>query len=227
MLYLCFCENFNFIPMAKYIKQEMPDIQGKGENKSYYRMQTVGKLSMEEFVRNVAKPGSGLSEGEVLHVLSETVRELAYSLANGYTVSIEGLGHFSTSLQVKQDKEMDSIDGPEPKRNAQSIEVGNVNFRVDKQLVHSVNGFCRLERGKVNRLLKSPFEKQKRLEKALLLIKQQGFIRVAEYKDLVHISHTSASRELREFAADPKNKLTHTGRGPSKVYVMESDIDSE
>ena len=46
MLYLCFHYNLNFFSMAKYIKQEMINLQGKGENKSYYKMQTKIKVQL-------------------------------------------------------------------------------------------------------------------------------------------------------------------------------------
>ena len=49
--------------MAKYIKQEMPDIAGKGENAVYYRMQTERNIGAAEFIEEVAGIGTGLSEG--------------------------------------------------------------------------------------------------------------------------------------------------------------------
>ena len=54
--------------MAKYIKQEMPDIAGKGENAVYYRMQTERNIGAAEFIEEVAGIGTGLSEGAVTHV---------------------------------------------------------------------------------------------------------------------------------------------------------------
>lgn len=47
-------------------------------------------------------------------------------------------------LGVKKDKEMDTIDGDGPKRNAKSIEVKNVRYVSDKDLVNGVNLRCKI-----------------------------------------------------------------------------------
>ena len=109
--------------MAKYIKQEMPDIAGKGENAVYYRMQTERNIGAAEFVEKVAGLGTGLSEGAVTHVLEQMTQTLARLLADGHTVTIGGLGTFRTSVGVVEGKEQDTFGTDEPKRNAQSIEV--------------------------------------------------------------------------------------------------------
>lgn len=55
--------------MAEYIKQEMNDLDGSGKKRTFYRMKTYQRINMREFVSELAQPGSGLSEGSVLHVL--------------------------------------------------------------------------------------------------------------------------------------------------------------
>ena len=55
--------------MVKYIKQEMPDMTGKGETRAYYRIRSVGNIDTREFIRLVSQAGGGLSEGSVSHVL--------------------------------------------------------------------------------------------------------------------------------------------------------------
>ena len=54
--------------MAEYIKQEMSDLDGSGEQRVFYRMKTYHNINAREFVSKLARPGSGLSEGNVLHV---------------------------------------------------------------------------------------------------------------------------------------------------------------
>ena len=65
--------------MAKYIKQEMPDIAGKGEHQVYYRMQTERNIGAAEFVEEVTGLGTGLSEGAVTHVLEQMVQTRHWS----------------------------------------------------------------------------------------------------------------------------------------------------
>ena len=79
--------NINFIQtiMAEYIKQEMSDLDGSGEQRVFYRMKTYHNINAREFVSKLARPGSGLSEGNVLHVLTTLADELAYYMAQGYS----------------------------------------------------------------------------------------------------------------------------------------------
>ena len=39
--------------MAKYIKQEMNDLSGKGEEKVYYRLQTERNISFNELTHQI------------------------------------------------------------------------------------------------------------------------------------------------------------------------------
>ena len=69
--------------MAEYIKQEMSDLDGSGEQRVFYRMKTYHNINAREFVSKLARPGSGLSEGNVLHVLTTLADELAHYMAQG------------------------------------------------------------------------------------------------------------------------------------------------
>lgn len=84
--------------MAEYIKQEMNDLDGSGKKRTFYRMKTYQRINMREFVSELAQPGSGLSEGSVLHVLSNMAEKLAYYMGQGYTVTIDGVGTFKPTL---------------------------------------------------------------------------------------------------------------------------------
>ena len=205
--------------MAKYIKQEMPDIAGKGEHQVYYRMQTERNIGAAEFVEEVAGLGTGLSEGAVTHVLEQMVQTMARLLADGHTVTIEGLGTFRTAIGVMEGKEQDTFDADEPKRNAQSIEVKGVNFRADKALVKDIRVQCRLERGKESRLHRSPYTREERLARALAVIEEHTVLRVPDYVRLTGLSRTTASLELRELCQDPASGIRSIGQRASKVYI--------
>ena len=88
--------------MAEYIKQEMSELDGSGDQRVFYRMLTYQNINAREFVSKLARPGSGLSEGNVLHVLTTLADELAYYMAQGYSVSIDGVGTFKPTLAKKQ-----------------------------------------------------------------------------------------------------------------------------
>ena len=205
--------------MAKYIKQEMPDIAGKGENAVYYRMQTERNIDAAEFIEEVAGIGTGLSEGAVTHVLGQLTHTLARLLADGHTVTVGGLGTFRATLGVMEGKEQDSFDTDEPKRNAQSIEVKGVNYRADKALVKDIRVQCRLERGKESRLHRSPYSREERLARALAFIEEHTVMRVMDYVKLTGLSRTTASLELRELCQDPTSGIRSMGQKASKVYI--------
>ena len=210
--------------MAKYIKQEMPDIAGKGENAVYYRMQTERNIGAAEFVEKVAGLGTGLSEGAVAHVLEQMTQTLARLLADGHTVTIGGLGTFRTSVGVVEGKEQDSFDTTdEPKRNAQSIEVKGVTYRADKALVKDIRVQCQLERGKESRLHRSPYTREERLARALVFIEEHTVMRVMDYVRLTGLSRTTASLELRELCQDPASGIRSSGQKAGKVYVRRGE----
>ena len=205
--------------MAKYIKQEMPDIAGKGENAVYYRMQAERNIGAAEFVEKVAGIGTGLSEGEVVHVLEQMTHTLARLLSDGHTVTIGGLGTFRATVGVKEGKEQDVFETDAARRNAQSIEVKGVNYRSDKALVKDISAQCQLERGKESRLHRSPYSREERLTRALAFIEEHTVMRVADYVKLTGLSRTTASIELRELCKEPDSGIRSTGQRAGKVYI--------
>ncbi len=212
--------------MARYIKQEMPDLQGTGETKCYYRLEKRRNLSSKEFLQRAAAHGI-LDEGILEHALSKIAEQLVEDLAEGYTVTLEGIGTFQATLGVKKDKEMDTIDGDEPKRNAKSIEVKNVRYVSDKELVKEVNRHCKLSRAGVRRVNNSPYTKEQRLKLAqdYLADATHPFMRVSDYVELTGLPRSTATKELRMFAKDSSTGIDTDGRRTAKVYVKRIDAE--
>lgn len=206
--------------MARYIKQEMPDLQGTGEAKCYYRLEKRQNLSTKEFLKRAGAHGI-LDDGILKHALSKIAEQLVEELAEGNTVTLDGIGTFQATLGVKKNKEMDTIDGDETKRNAKSIEVKNVRYVSDKDLVSDVNRRCELSRAGIRRVNNSPYTKEQRLKLAqdYLADPSHPFMRVADYAELTDLPRSSATKELRTFAEDPSNGIDTSGRRTAKVYV--------
>lgn len=183
--------------MARYIKQEMPDLQGTGETKCYYRLEKRQNLSTKEFLKRAGAHGI-LDEGILKHALSKIAEQLVEELADGNTVTLDGIGTFQATLGVKKNKEMDTIDGDEIKRNAKSIEVNN-----------------------------SPYTKEQRLKlvQDYLADPAHPFMRVADYAELTELPRSSATKELRTFAEDHSNGIATDGRGTAKVYVKRKEVE--
>ena len=205
--------------MAKYIKQEMPNMNGTDEPQVYYRLKTDRNISSKEFVRRISRNGSAADRGEIEGILIRIADGLAELLGNGYSVTLNGIGTFKASLGLKEDKEMDSFDGKDTKRNARSLQLTNINLRADKTLVEEANRRCKLERAGESRLRQSPYSKEQRLQLALEYLEKNGAMHIADYMELTGLSRTTATLELKAFRQDPSSSITFVGRGSSKVYV--------
>lgn len=207
------------VNMAKYIKQELPDLHKTGEKKAYYRLKTERNIDFQQFVEHISSHNSGISRGEALRVLMHATDALAELLAQGYSVTIDELGTFKATIGLEEDKEMDSFESGTSRRNARSLRLNGVNFQVDKKMVANANMRCKLTRAGVSRLRRSSLTKEERLQKALAYLEENGAMRVRHYMALTGLSHTVAARELCEFEHDAASGIASMGRLAGKVYI--------
>ena len=205
--------------MAKYIKQEVPDMKKTGEQKVFYRMKVERNIDFQEFIQQVCSHHKGITRGEALRVLVSASETLAELLGEGYSVTLDDWGTFKATIGLEEGKEMDTLDGDETKRNARSLHLNGVNFQVDKKLVRNARRRCKSERAGVVRVNRSPYTKEERLQKALEYLNSHGAMKVKHYQELTGLSQTIAARELREFANDSSSGITSIGRFAGKVYV--------
>ena len=205
--------------MAKYIKQEMIDLSGKGEEKVYYRLQTERNIDFKELTQQIEEHHNLMNRGLVKSVMAYMVDEMAELIGKGYSVTIDGLGTFRASIGLEEDKEMDTFDGDDTKRNARSLRLTGINYRTDKELIKKANRHCKLERAGESRLHHTPYSKEERLKLAHQYLEEHGVIRVVEYMELTGLSRTKATLELKEFRQDTSSGITFVGRGSAKVYV--------
>ena len=210
--------------MAQYIKQEMPNLNGTEEPQVYYRLKTNRNISSKEFVKHISRNDSAADRGEIEGVLIRIADGLAELLGNGYSVTLDGVGTFKAGLGLKRDKEMDSFEEDETKRNARSLQLTSINYRADKTLVREANRRCKLERYGESRLRKSPYTKEQRLQLALEFLDKNSAMRIGDYMKLTGLSRTTATTELKAFRQDPASGITFVGRGSQKVYVKASEV---
>ena len=198
----------------------MPDIRGTGEKKAYYKLKTWRKLDSDEFIKRCSSIHRAYGKSVIEGVVMAICEHLAYEIANGYSVKIDGLGTFNAKLGVREDKQMESFEEGTTKRNALSIEVKGVSFRADKNLVSEIDRNCDLERGGEERLRKPKSTLEQRTEKARQFLKKNTYMHVDEYASLTGLSYSTASRELRKIAADPTSGIISQGRKSSKLYLL-------
>lgn len=100
--------------MAKYIKQEVPDLHKTGEQKVFYRLKTERNVDFDEFVRKLCAYHSGITRGDALRVLIAASETLAELLGEGCSVSLDEWGTFKATIGLEPDKEMDTIEEMNP-----------------------------------------------------------------------------------------------------------------
>ena len=205
--------------MAKYIKQEVPDMKKTGEQKVFYRMKVERNIDFQEFIRNVCSHHKGITRGEALRVLVSASETLAELLGKGYSVTLDDWGTFKATIGLEEGKEVDTLDGDESKRNARSLHLNGVNFQADKKLVRNARRRCKLERAGVVRVNRSPYTKEERLQKALEYLEENKVLKVGQYMELTGLAHTTAANELRTFSRDGSSGIISVGRRPAVVYV--------
>lgn len=203
---------------AKYIKKEVPDLNGTGQTQAYYKMQLTPK-TYEQFVKQCAREGH-TDESIILGVLSLVSEKLALNMAEGFSVKIDGIGTFNAKLGMRDDVLQDAFEEGERSHNAKSIMVTGVSYRADNDLIRNTSRKCVLERGGVSRIRKSQFTLEERIQKAREFLEKNLFMRVPDYQQLTGLSRTAASMELRQLALNPDSGITSKGEKSQKYYVL-------
>lgn len=201
--------------MAKYIMQDLPDMDGKKSGKKYPRMLIEHQISLRELARTMAQ-NTTFSEGEVLAVVDMLADEIARRIADGYSVKVDRLGAFSAKLGLKEGVEEEVEGGSQ--RNASSIEITNVHFRPDKGLLDQANRHCDLQRGRSAKYNKPNMHREERLRLVADFLKRNAALTLDDYCALARLSRSTASRELRQFADE--GLLESIGGRTHSAYIL-------
>lgn len=207
---------------AKYIKQEISDLNGTGRTQAYYKMK-LRPLTNDQFVA-ICADGSPLDESTIQSVLTRVSDRLSLYMAEGFSVKLDGLGTFHAKLGMRSDMLQDAFEEGEPGHNASAIRVTGVSYRADNDLIRETNLRCTLEKGGVSQLRKCQFTLEERIQKAKDFLAKHMFMRVPDYVQLTGLSRTSASMELRKLAANPSSGITSRGRRSQKYYVLRENV---
>ncbi|MBR2154333.1 MAG: hypothetical protein IJ901_06930 [Bacteroidaceae bacterium] len=207
--------------MVEFYKQEI-NLPGT-ENQCYYRVRNYDNIGMERLLDYLDSANNGVSRSMAQGTIIALAGAIQRFLCLGHSVTVDGLGTFSISLKVKENKEMETMSDDEKRLNAQSVEVGSINFRPSQSFLADVNKHIKLQRAETNKISRSPYSKEERLQRALDFLTSHPYLTVNDYRQLTGLAHTSATIELRELAADPTSGLACQGRGSHKVYVTKAN----
>ena len=90
--------------MAKYIMRELPEQFGSGKRRHAPRLLVEGTVTLGQLAERIAR-GTTFASAEIEGIVALLVDELSGSLAEGYSVRIEGLGAFTAKLAYRRDIE--------------------------------------------------------------------------------------------------------------------------
>ncbi len=195
--------------------QEMVDVRGDGKRTTFPKMVIEDQVELRRLAQEIAD-GTTFGVGEVEGIICTLIDRMAMYMAWGYSVRVNGMGVFTPSLELKPGAEREEENGT--KRNAASIRVGGVNFRVDRDLVSQVDRACHLERAKRPRYTSPSTGSNERLALAEQHIRTHGSLSIREYTQLTGLSRTSAVRELIKLRE--ASKLRTRGYGTHSVYIL-------
>ena len=210
---------------AKYIKQEIADLNGTGRTQACYKME-LSPMSYKKFVEMCSREG-GMDVSAIVGVLTLVSKELALYMAEGRSLKLDGIGTFNAKLGVRDDMQPDGFEEGESSRNSKSIIVNGVAFRADKDLIRNTNRKCTLEKGGESRLRKSPLTLEQRIEKAREFLKRNIFMRVPDYVRLTGLSRSTAAEELRKVALNPASGIMSRGNRSQKIYILRPEAPQQ
>lgn len=205
--------------MAEYEMQELNLPTEDGKRILYPRVKLCGQVDLQEVAEQIAMRSS-FPRGVVKGVVEELATEMAFHMARGWSVKVDGIGVFSMALGLQQGKERETGEQGETKRNARSIGISDINFRVDKELLLKTAKYCTLERStqKFHRSSKK-FTPEQRLALAQEYLENNPYMKVADYCQLTGLLPCSASRELKKWSHLPDSGIASEGSSPHKVYI--------
>ena len=201
--------------MAKYIMRELPKAFGRGKRLHTPRILIEGTTNLRDLAEQIAR-GTTFAAAEVEGMVGLLIDAMSDSIAAGYAVRIEGLGSFRAKLGYRKDvtPEIEA----EEHRNAVSLRVAGIAFRPDKSFLQATGEACRPSRQKRQTYASPHTGQSERLAVAQDFLREHGVLRVKEYKQLVSLSHTAASAELRSFAEE--GLLVRHGTRAQLVYTL-------
>lgn len=206
--------------MAEYNMQEMTLPNEEGKRILYPRMKLYGQVDLDAIINNVSY-ASSFTRGDVIGLIRAITDEIANQMGAGYSVKIDNLGVFTPALGLRKDVERESGEEGDTRRNAASICLKDIHFKADKELLHNTARHCHLKRSTEKFQQSSQmFSPQERLERAKAYLKENAFMTLADYCRLNGVLRSSASRELREWIAQPESGIDYKGRGTHKIYVL-------
>jgi len=216
--------------MAKYILKELPKGMSDGKKVVFPKMDAYNMLEYDKVLEEIGNQDSSLREGTIRSVLNALAKMMTTWLPEGHSMKIDGLGVFSLSLEfdtstpsekeiAKQQKKGAAKDGQ--KTSHRHVRIKKINFKPDAKLVAEMNKVSSFERAtpEVITTNKEVYSLQERIDIALGIIKEKGFMTLNDYTSATKQSRSGASNDLKKIVASPDSPIGVQGSHSHKVWI--------
>ncbi len=208
--------------MPKYKLIEMTDLNETGKRMVYPKLSTYETISTEKLIKKMMSYNGALSPSVLEAAIIDMSDMIVRLLADGHKVKLDGLGTFSLSLGFENDEAV-VINEAGEKIKRKKVGVKSVNFRPSPDFIKSVkmatDKELKREMPYARAIKKELYDKQERIDRALTVIEENGFISLTDYASINNLSRTAASIELKEIDADKTSPIMSVGKHSHKVWV--------
>ena len=187
-----------------YHIQELPKMRGE-EQRTFPKLETYSVFDNEKMVERIALE-AGLQEGAVMAVLNALPKALKNILLEGHTCKLNGIGTFSLSLTFDKNKE---------------VCINKLNLKIDNDFMEELHREAEFEKVQEEVVAIKPSKGHLDEHAALARkwLETHPFITLLEYAQLVGVSYTTASRELKTICQNPNFGITSKGKKQNKIWV--------
>ena len=206
--------------MANYKLQEMPNLNNSGKRIVYPKVETHRTLSTDEVCEKMHAYNPAYSSSLVRTVLDDLSDFLVHMMDMGYNVKLDGLGTFSLSIGFTDNKP-NEMQGDDDKMLYRKVAVKDVNYKVDAELLEKLKRKVDLRHieGEVQKISKTAYSEEERIQRAINIIEKKGFITLADYAYTNGLSRSMASRDLKKICEKEDSPIKSSGNGSHKIWV--------
>lgn len=197
----------------KFGVYKAPNTNGE-EQQACARFISRGTLRMED-ICDYLTDSTSLSSSDIKGALEALTVFIGKRLSYGYSVELEGLGHFSPALSTSQ--KMD-----ENGNTVFTVKSDGVNFRCSKRLKKLVN---RERPIKIKRENVSSSGISDRKNKMLRFLQNNPYINLTDYAGINHCSRYRAAEDMKLFTED--GTVIKMGYRTHRVYSLPQEKEKE
>lgn len=182
------------------------DLPGDNQE-SCARLISSGTKNMQEVCEYINECCS-LTSSDIKGVLDALSNYIGHQLSYGYSVELEGLGHFSPALKTQ--KKEDTETG----KTVFTVSVSGVNFRCAPELKEKVKD-CRPKKVKRENETKTSREERKML--MLEFLKSHQYINISDYTALNRCTYYTAQNDIKKL--EEEGLIRQEGYRTHRVYL--------